>query len=92
MINPINEVYQVYYGKSIKLCLFFKSYLCLEIPLFTGQNLAMGYENWSLAVGGWIEEKEHYAHGYPSTGIVGHYTQVNLTSKEYYHSFIFVLR
>ncbi len=48
----------------------------------TGQNLAMGYENWTQAIGGWIEEKEHYVHGYPSTGIVGHYTQVNQTSKE----------
>lgn len=43
----------------------------------TGQNLAMGYENWTQAIEGWIEEKEHYFHGYPATGIVGHYTQVN---------------
>lgn len=47
-----------------------------KIPLFTGQNLAMGYENWTQAIGGWIEEKEHYIYGYPATGIVGHYTQM----------------
>jgi hypothetical protein len=52
--------------------------------LSTGQNLAMGYENWTQAVGGWIEEKEYYSHGYPSTGIVGHYTQVNPTCEKQY--------
>ena len=36
----------------------------------------MGYENWTQAMDGWIEEKEHYFHGYPSSGIVSHYTQV----------------
>jgi hypothetical protein len=50
--------------------------------LSTGQNLAMGYENWTQALGGWIEEKEHYFHGYPATGIVGHYTQVGRTVEE----------
>jgi len=50
--------------------------------LSTGQNLAMGYENWTQAIEGWIEEKEHYFHGYPATGIVGHYTQVNMTSEK----------
>jgi hypothetical protein len=53
--------------------------MCLEIPLSTGQNLAMGYENWTQALDGWIEEKEHYFYGYPATGIVGHYTQVDRT-------------
>ncbi|CAF0942957.1 unnamed protein product [Adineta ricciae] len=47
-----------------------------RIPLSTGQNLAMGYDNWTQAIGGWIEEKEHYIHGYPATGIVAHYTQM----------------
>ncbi|UJR33140.1 hypothetical protein I4U23_020597 [Adineta vaga] len=47
-----------------------------RIPLSTGQNLAMGYENWTQAIDGWIEEKEYYFHGYPATGIVGHYTQM----------------
>ncbi|CAF3537126.1 unnamed protein product [Adineta steineri] len=47
-----------------------------KIPLSTGQNLAMGYENWTQAIGGWVEEKEYYLHGYPSTGIVAHYTQM----------------
>ncbi len=42
----------------------------------------MGYENWTQALGGWIEEKEHYFHGYPATGIVGHYTQVGRTAEE----------
>ncbi len=42
----------------------------------------MGYENWTQALGGWIEEKEHYFHGYPATGIVGHYTQVGRTVEE----------
>ena len=42
----------------------------------------MGYENWTQALEGWIEEKEHYFHGYPSTGIVGHYTQVNTISEK----------
>ena len=36
----------------------------------------MGYENWTQAVEGWIEEKQLYYYGYPSTGVVGHYTQV----------------
>lgn len=36
----------------------------------------MGYENWTLAIGGWIDEKEHYVYGHPATGVVGHYTQV----------------
>ena len=44
--------------------------------MFTGQNLAMGYDNWTQALEGWIEEKEHYFYGYPSIGIVAHYTQV----------------
>ncbi|CAF0970929.1 unnamed protein product [Rotaria sordida] len=47
-----------------------------KIPLSTGQNLAMGYENWTQAIQGWIEEKEHYFYGYPSAGIVTHYTQM----------------
>ena len=46
------------------------------IPLSTGQNLAMGYDNWTQAIQGWIEEKEHYHYGYPSAAIVSHYTQV----------------
>ena len=37
----------------------------------------MGYENWTQAIYGWIDEKEHYYHGYPSSGVVGHYTQVS---------------
>jgi hypothetical protein len=44
----------------------------------------MGYENWTQAIGGWIEEKEYYSHGYPSTGIVGHYTQVKMTAETQY--------
>jgi hypothetical protein len=36
----------------------------------------MGYENWTLAIQAWIEEKQHYYYGYPSSGIVSHYTQV----------------
>ena len=36
----------------------------------------MGYENWTQAVEGWIEEKQLYYYGYPSTAVVGHYTQV----------------
>lgn len=51
--------------------------LCLEIPLSTGQNLAMGYENWVQAIQAWIDEKENYFYGYPSSGIVAHYTQVD---------------
>ena len=54
--------------------------MCLEIPLSTGQNLAMGYKNWTQTMKAWIEEKQHYFHGYPSTGIVAHYTQVKMTS------------
>lgn len=46
----------------------------------------MGYENWTQAVEGWIEEKEHYFHGYPATGIVGHYTQVNRTFEKEQHN------
>ncbi len=41
----------------------------------------MGYENWTQALGGWIEEKDHYFYGYPATGIVGHYTQVDRTTE-----------
>ncbi|CAF3794955.1 unnamed protein product [Rotaria sp. Silwood1] len=47
-----------------------------KIPLSTGQNLAMGYENWTQAIQGWIEEKEHYFYGYPSARVVTHYTQM----------------
>jgi hypothetical protein len=39
----------------------------------------MGYENWTQALDGWIEEKEHYFYGYPATGTVGHYTQIDRT-------------
>ena len=41
----------------------------------------MGYANWTQAIQGWIEEKEHYFHGYPSVEVVGHYTQVHILSQ-----------
>ncbi|CAF4228428.1 unnamed protein product [Rotaria socialis] len=47
-----------------------------KIPLSTGQNLAMGYENWTQAIQGWISEKQDYFYDYPSSGIVSHYTQI----------------
>ncbi|CAF1399733.1 unnamed protein product [Adineta ricciae] len=47
-----------------------------RIPLSTGQNLAMGYENWTRALEGWIEEKEHYYHSYPATAVFSHYSQM----------------
>lgn len=76
MIDPVNEMYRVGFRRRKKVCSlndFFQ-----EIPLFTGQNLAMGYDNWTQALEGWIEEKEHYFYGYPATGIVSHYTQVHI--------------
>lgn len=51
----------------------------------------MGYENWTLAIEGWIEEKEHYFYGYPATGIVGHYTQVNFTFENKYKTYFSLL-
>ena len=48
------------------------------IPLPTGQNLAMGYDNWTETIEGWIEEKEYYYHTYPSTSTFSHYTQVRM--------------
>ncbi|CAF1102733.1 unnamed protein product [Rotaria sp. Silwood1] len=47
-----------------------------KIPLSTGQNLAMGYENWIEVIEGWSEEKEFYYHTYPSTNIFSHYAQM----------------
>ncbi|CAF1221360.1 unnamed protein product [Rotaria sordida] len=47
-----------------------------KIPLSTGQNLAMGYENWIEVIEGWSEEKEYYYHAFPSTHIFSHYTQM----------------
>ncbi|CAF4494581.1 unnamed protein product, partial [Rotaria magnacalcarata] len=35
----------------------------------------MGYENWTQAIQGWISEKQDYFYDYPSSGVVGHYTQ-----------------
>ena len=37
----------------------------------------MGYENWTLAIQGWISEKQDYYYDYPTTAMIGHYTQVN---------------
>ncbi len=54
---------------------------CLGIPLSTGQNIAMSYENWTEVIEGWIEEKEHYYHSFPSPNIFSHYTQVNILVK-----------
>ena len=54
-----------------------KEYL-LEIPLPTGQNLAMGYDNWTEAIQGWVEEKEHYVHALPSNHFFNEYKQVNM--------------
>lgn len=39
----------------------------------------MGYENWTIAIEAWIQEKEHYSYDKSATGIVGHYTQVSMT-------------
>ncbi|CAF4239943.1 unnamed protein product [Rotaria sp. Silwood2] len=47
-----------------------------KIPLSTGQNLAMGYENWIEVIEGWSEEKEFYYHTFPSTNMFSHYTQM----------------
>lgn len=48
----------------------------LGIPLYTGQNIAMGHENWTEVIQEWIEEKEHYYHSFPSPNLFIHYTQV----------------
>ena len=89
MIDLVKEVYQVGYLLIVRkatcsLLILFTVYqirICLEIPLSTGQNLAMGYENWTQAIEGWINEKNDYFYHYPSTSIVSHYTQVNMISE-----------
>jgi hypothetical protein len=58
-----------------------KKNLILEIPLSTGQNIAMGYENWTEVIEGWIEEKEYYYHSFPSTIFFSHYSQVKIINK-----------
>ena len=56
----------------------------LGIPLSTGQNLAIDYENWTEVITDWIEEKEHYYHVYPSTNTFTRYSQViTITKKDY---------
>ncbi|CAF1503793.1 unnamed protein product [Adineta steineri] len=47
-----------------------------RIPLSTGQNLAIGYENWTEVIEGWIEEKEYYCHAFPSTNLFSRYAQM----------------
>ncbi|CAF1225520.1 unnamed protein product [Rotaria sordida] len=48
-----------------------------RIPLSTGQNLAMGYKTWTLAIQGWANEKNDFVYGSDvQHGDVGHYTQM----------------
>ncbi|CAF1124963.1 unnamed protein product [Adineta steineri] len=47
-----------------------------RIPISTGQNLAIGYENWTEVIEGWIEEKEYYCHAFPSTNLFSRYAQM----------------
>ncbi len=43
----------------------------------------MSYENWTEVIEGWIEEKEHYYHSFPSPNLFSHYTQVKILIKKY---------
>jgi hypothetical protein len=47
----------------------------------------MGYENWTDAIEGWIEEKEHYYHAFPSTNIFSRYSQVDMIAHFMFLSF-----
>ena len=76
MTNLVNEVHQVAFLVLLDHPSTTK-YFLLGIPLTTGQNLAMGFRSWTEAINAWIEEKEDYRYGYPSSAIVGHYTQVS---------------
>ena len=73
--RPANEVYRV--GARVPGD-WFVLQVIVGIPLPTGQNLAMGYDNWTETIEGWIEEKEYYYHTYPSTSVFSHYTQVRM--------------
>lgn len=72
-ISPVNVVYHVSDERWAK---WFSMPTHAGIPLSTGQNLAIGFENWTDVVQEWIEEKEHYYHSFPSTNFFSRYTQV----------------
>ncbi|CAF1546414.1 unnamed protein product, partial [Didymodactylos carnosus] len=45
-----------------------------RLPVYTGQNLAGGRENWTLTLQDWINEKQHYY--YDRSQVTAHYSQV----------------
>ncbi|UJR14016.1 hypothetical protein I4U23_001015 [Adineta vaga] len=48
-----------------------------RIPLPTGQNIAMGYQNWIQVIQAWASEKKDFVYGSPfQNSVVGHYTQM----------------
>ena len=54
--------------------------LCLAgYGIYVGQNLAWGYDSWSIAIKAWHDEVNlfTYAGTNNNFGAVGHYTQVN---------------
>lgn len=76
MIKCDNELFRV---ENEFLYVFVLLSVCFSskgIPLATGQNLAMGFENWTEVLDHWIAEKEHYYHTFSSPNIFNRYTQV----------------
>ncbi len=73
MINLINGKHLVFHFRLVKISVYFLRLFHYYSFIY----LAIGYDNWTLAIQDWADEKKDFLYGSKiQHGIVGHYTQV----------------